>query len=88
MEQILELMKSMQEELRTHGTKMEETETNRKADHEALKEMTARMEAKIEAYQEKADADQEQMKEITAGQEQRWPGWSPTRQRWTTLSGK
>jgi predicted nucleic acid-binding protein len=41
MEQILELMKSMEEELRTQGTKMEmvkakqeEAETNRKADRE------------------------------------------------------
>jgi hypothetical protein len=56
MEQILELMKSMQEELRTHGTKMEEVETNRKA--------------MMKAYQEKADANQEQMKEIRAGQKQ------------------
>jgi hypothetical protein len=46
MEQILALMKSMQEELRTQRTKMEmmkanqeEAETNRKTDREALKEI-------------------------------------------------
>jgi chromosome segregation ATPase len=50
-------MKSIQEEFRTHRTKLEEAETNRKADREALKEMTAKRD-KIEAN---GEAIQEQM---------------------------
>jgi hypothetical protein len=38
-------MKSIQEELRTQGTKLEEAETNRMAEREALNERIARMDA-------------------------------------------
>jgi hypothetical protein len=42
-------MKSMHEELRIHGTKMEEAETNMKANREVLKEMQAKMKDMMES---------------------------------------
>jgi hypothetical protein len=65
MEELLEFMKSMQEELRTHGTKMENAEANRKADPEALIEMTAKldkMEANWDIDREERKADLENLK--------------------------
>jgi hypothetical protein len=46
MEQILELLKSTQEELRTHETKIEEAETDRKATQGGL---LARMDTNTKA---------------------------------------
>jgi hypothetical protein len=65
MEELLEFMKSMQEELRTHGTKMVNAEAYRKADLEALIEMTAKidkMEANWDIDREERKADLENLK--------------------------